>query len=96
MRWKRTKLSVTVAGIFGASKLTNPRRASVAPIAEWDNRLSSSMEIPSAFLGRATLIPQPLRSQSMKGNPSYPGLEIAVTSTVVIPNTSKSPSLLVK
>ena len=96
MRWKRTKLSVIVAGIFGASKLTNRRRASVAPIAEWDNRLSSSMEILSAFLGRATLTPRPLRSQSMKANQSYPEFEIADTSTVVIPNTSKSLSLLVK
>jgi hypothetical protein len=96
MRWKRTKLSVIVAGIFGASKWTNQRRAFVAPIAEWRNLLSSNTAIPNVFLGRATLIPKHLRSQSTKVNPFYPGFEIAVISTAVIPNISKSPSLLLK
>jgi hypothetical protein len=87
MRWKRTKLSVIVAGIFGASRQTNPRRAFVAPIVKWANRLSSNTGILSAYLGRESLTLKPLLSQSMKTSPFYRGYEIAVISIASTLNT---------
>jgi hypothetical protein len=96
MRWKRTRLSVIVAGISGGSSWTNPRRAFGAPIVEWANLLSSSTEILSAYLGRGTSIPKRLRSRSTKDSPFFPEFGTVATWTVVIPNISKSLSLLVK
>jgi len=67
MRWKRTKLYVTVAGIFGASKWTNLKLASVALTAEWGSRSLSNMAIRSVSLGRVTLTLKLSQSQCMKG-----------------------------
>jgi len=96
MRWKRTKLSVIVAGISGASRPTSPRRAFVAPIVKWASRLSSSTAILNAYLGRESSIPRLLLLQFSKVSPFFPALETVATSTASIPNTSKSLSLLVK
>jgi hypothetical protein len=90
------RLSVIVAGTSGASSWTNLRRASAAPIVEWANLLSSSMGILSAYRGKGTSIPKRLPNQSTKGNPFFPAFGTVATWTVVIPNTSKSLSLLVK
>jgi len=84
MRWKRTKRYVTVAGIFGASKSTNLRRASVARIVEWASRLLSNTEILSAYRGKATSTPKLFQGQFMKGYQFCPGFGTAVISTVVI------------
>ena len=90
------KRYVTVAGIFGASKWTNPKLESGALTAEWDSRSLSNTEIQSVYRGKATSTQKRSLSQSTKGNLFSPGFETADTWTVVIPNTSKSLSLLVK
>ncbi len=72
------KRYVTVAGIFGASKWTNPRREFGALIVEWASRSLSSMGIPSVFRGKATSTTKLFRSQSMKGFQFFPGFETAV------------------
>jgi hypothetical protein len=90
------KQSVIGAGIFGASRQTNPRRASVAKTVKWESRLLSNTEILNAYRGKATSIPKLLLLQSMKESPFFPAFEIADTLTASIRNTSKSLSLLVK
>jgi hypothetical protein len=78
------KRYVTVAGIFGASKWTNLRRASGAPIVEWASRLSSNTGILSAFRGKATLTRKLYPSQSMKGYQFFREFGTAVISTASI------------
>ena len=90
------KLSVTVAGIFGASRQTNQKPGFVAQTVKWGNRLSSNTEILSAYLGRESLTLRALPFQSTKISQFYPGLETADISTVSIRSISKSLSLLVK
>jgi hypothetical protein len=89
MAWKIMKRYVTVAGIFGASKWTNPKPASVAPIAEWVSRSLSNTEIPNAFLGKVNLIRKRLPAQFTKTNQFYPGYEIAGIRIASIQNISK-------
>jgi hypothetical protein len=96
MRWKRTKLSVIGAGIFGASNLTTPKPESVAQTVEWASPLSSSTGILSASLGRVSSIRKRLPNQYTKINQFSPAFEPVVTLTASIQNISKSLSLLVK
>jgi len=84
------KQFVIVAGIFGASKWTNPKLAFVAPIVEWVNRSLSNTEIPNAFLGKVNLTPKLLRAQFMKANQFFPAFEIAGIWIVSIQNISKN------
>ena len=90
------KRYVTVAGIFGASKWTTLKQESGALTAEWGNRLSSNTEILSVYRGRATSTPKLSRNQSSKANQSSRESATAGIRIVVIPNTSKSLSLLLK
>jgi hypothetical protein len=80
------KRYVTVAGIFGASKWTNPRRASVAPIVEWVSRSLSNTGILSAYRGKATLTRKLCPSQSMKGFQFFREFGTAVILTASIPS----------
>ena len=84
MAWKIMKRYVTVAGIFGASKWTNPRRASGALTVEWASHSLSNMGIPSAFRGKATSTLKLSPSQSMKGYQFFPVFETADTWTASI------------
>ena len=83
------KRYVTVAGIFGVSKWTNPKRASGALIAEWGNRSLSNTAIQNAFRGKGNSIRTPLQNQFMKANQFCPGREIAGIWIASIPNISK-------
>ncbi len=84
MRWKITKRYVTVAGIFGASKLTTLRLGFVAQTAEWGNLILSSTEIPSVFRGRENSTGKRLRNQSLRGTRFSPEYGTAVIPTAVI------------
>jgi hypothetical protein len=84
MRWKITKRYVTVAGIFGASSWTTPRRAFVAQTAEWGNRILSSMGILSVYRGRENSTLKHSPNQSSRGTQFFPEFGTAVIRTVVI------------
>jgi hypothetical protein len=96
MAWKRMKRYVTVAGIFGESNSTNPKRAYAVKIAEWGSRSLSNTGILNVFLGREISTRKPLPNQFTKGNQFFREFAPAGISIAVIPNTSKSLSLLVK
>ena len=89
MAWKKMKQFVTVAGIFGASKWTNLKRAFGALTAEWGNLLLSNTGIRNVFLGKVNLTPIHLRAQFMKANQFYPEFAIVGISIASIQNTSK-------